>query len=218
MSEDFFANRDGLRVVQELVAAVQANRQVLSDIDGAIGDGDHGINMAKGFTLAGRELSPASTDLAKGLLLVSRVLLTSIGGAMGPLYGALFRGMGKACAGLERIDAAEFRTMLEGAVASVRTISEAQVGDKTMMDALLPAVAAYVAALDEGRMFADALEAMATAAERGRDSTKGLAAKVGRASRLGERSRGSLDPGATSCALILRTMATSIGSLLAGPP
>jgi dihydroxyacetone kinase-like protein len=209
-----FANRDGARVVRDLVAAVQEHRQQLSDIDGAIGDGDHGINMAKGFALAGAELDKAPADLARGLLTVSRTLMSSIGGAMGPLYGTLFRGMGKACQATERIDAAVVRAMLDGGLASVRSVSEAQVGDKTLMDALVPAVAAYGAALDAGRGFADALAAMADAAERGRDSTKDLVAKVGRASRLGERSRGTPDAGATSCALILRTLARSVTSLL----
>jgi dihydroxyacetone kinase phosphoprotein-dependent L subunit len=214
VSASGFANRDGARVVRDLVAAVQEHRQRLSDIDGAIGDGDHGINMAKGFALAGAELDKAPGDLSRGLLTVSRVLMSSIGGAMGPLYGSLFRGMGKACQGAERIEAPVFRAMLDAGLTSVRAVSEAQVGDKTLMDALVPAVAAYGAALDAGRGFAVALAAMADAAERGRDSTKDLVAKVGRASRLGERSRGTLDAGATSCALILRTMAASITPLL----
>ena len=214
MSADGFANADGGLVVRDLVAAVQANRQALSDIDGAIGDGDHGINMAKGFGLVGQELEKAPADLSKGLLIVSRTLMGTIGGAMGPLYGTIFRGMGRACDGVERIDAPVFRAMLDGALASVRTVSEAQVGDKTMMDALVPAVHAYGASLDAGRGFVDSLEAMAVAAEEGRDSTRDLVAKVGRASRLGERSRGTLDAGATSCALILRTIAGSATSLL----
>jgi dihydroxyacetone kinase-like protein len=214
MSARSFANSDGVSAVRDLVAAVVAHRQELSDIDGAIGDGDHGINMAKGFGMVGTELDKAPVDLSRGLLTVSKVLMSSIGGAMGPLYGTLFRGMGRACQGVERIDASQFRAMLDGALASVRTVSEAQVGDKTLMDALVPAVAAYGAALDAGRGFADALGAMADAAERGRDSTKDLVAKVGRASRLGERSRGALDAGATSCALIMRTLAGSVTSLL----
>ena len=215
MSQDGVGADSATPILRDLVRVIQENRQALSDIDGAIGDGDHGINMAKGFALAGEELERTPGDLSRGLLVVSRALMGSIGGAMGPLYGTFFRGMGKACAGAARVDPAVFRAMLDGALAGVRTVSEAKVGDKTMMDALVPAVEAYTGALDGGSTFAAALEAMATAAERGRDSTKDLVARVGRASRLGERSRGTQDAGATSCALILRTLAGSITRLLA---
>jgi dihydroxyacetone kinase-like protein len=113
------------------------------------------------------------------------------------------------------IDAAVFGRMLAAGVASLRSISQAKVGDKTLMDALLPAEEAYRLALQEGKSFAECLQAMAAAAKKGRDSTRDLVARVGRASRLGERSKGSLDAGAASCALILSTMAGSIRELLA---
>jgi dihydroxyacetone kinase-like protein len=134
---------------------------------------------------------------------------------MGPLYGLLFRGLAEGCQGQEVIDAAVFGRMLAAGVASLRSISQAKVGDKTLMDVLLPAEEAYRLALQEGKSFAECLQAMATAAEKGRDSTRDLVARVGRASRLGERSKGSLDAGAASCALILSTMAGSIRELLA---
>jgi len=135
---------------------------------------------------------------------------------MGPLYGMVFRGLASGCEGQERIDAGVFARMLSGAVASVQTVSQAKVGDKTLMDVLLPAEEAYRAAVQAGKGLAEALDALARSAETGRDSTRELVARVGRASRLGERSRGSLDAGAASCALILTTIAGSLRRLLAG--
>jgi dihydroxyacetone kinase phosphoprotein-dependent L subunit len=211
------AAEHGSRIVQELIRAIQKNRQHLSDLDGAIGDGDHGVNMSKGFTRAGDELARNPGDLSHALGTVSRTLLTAIGGALGPLYGMMFRGLSKGCAELHWIDAQVFGRMLEAAEADVRKVSQAREGDKTLMDAFLPAVRAYSAALASGRDFAESLQALARAAEEGRDSTRDLVAKLGRASRLGERSRGTLDAGAASCALLLRTLADAIGQLLAAP-
>jgi dihydroxyacetone kinase-like protein len=204
-------------ILQDLVRAVQESKQHLSELDGAIGDGDHGVNLNKGFSLWAGELQAGQGELSSALTALSRILLASIGGAMGPLYGMLFRGLAAGCQGQERIDAAVFGRMLAGAVASVQTVSQAKVGDKTLMDVLLPAEQAYRGAAQEGRSFAEALEAMARAAEAGRESTRDLVARVGRASRLGERSRGSLDAGAASCALILTTLACSLRRLLGGP-
>ena len=195
---------------------IRENRARLSEIDGAIGDGDHGINMAKGFTLAGERL-PADADLTAALQLLGRTLLMEIGGAMGPLYGRFFKEMARAAEGRGEIDAAVFAAMLREALAGVRQVGGAQVGDKTLVDVLDPASAAFGEALGGGAGFANALEAMCAAAERGRDSTRDLVARVGRAARLGERSRGALDAGAASCQLILRSMADSIRGLLEDP-
>jgi dihydroxyacetone kinase-like protein len=210
-----FSNSQGRKILQDLIQAVQKNKQYLSDLDGAIGDGDHGVNLNKGFGLWAEQLQADPADLSPGLTALSKVLLSSIGGAMGPLYGLLFRGLAEGCQGQEVIDAAVFGRMLAAGVASLRSISQAKVGDKTLMDALLPAEEAYRLALQEGKSFAECLQAMAAAAKKGRDSTRDLVARVGRASRLGERSKGSLDAGAASCALILSTMAGSIRELLA---
>jgi dihydroxyacetone kinase-like protein len=205
------------QVLKDLVQAVRENKQHLSQLDGAIGDGDHGVNLNKGFSLWAEELQAGQGEFSSALAALSRILLASIGGAMGPLYGMFFRGLAAGCKGQEGIDAAVFGRMLAGAVASVQTVSQAKVGDKTLMDVLLPAEEAYRRAAQEGRTFAEALDALAKAAEAGRDSTRDLVARVGRASRLGERSRGALDAGAASCALILTTLAGSLRRLLAGP-
>jgi dihydroxyacetone kinase phosphoprotein-dependent L subunit len=211
---DSFANPDGARIIADLVTAIRENSQLLSDIDGTIGDGDHGVNMNKGFGLAAAELGKNPGDMTHGLKVISKTLMSSIGGAMGPLYGMIFRGLAKGSEGKSQIDSATFGAMLTAAETSLRSLSQATVGDKTLMDAFLPAVGAYTTAVAGGRSFPECLELMARAGEAGRDSTRDMIAKVGRASRLGERSRGTQDAGATSCALILRTMAESIKSLL----
>ncbi len=208
-----FPASQGRPVIDALIAAIDQNAQMLSEIDGAIGDGDHGINMRKGFLLV-REQLDGPIALPAGLELIGDTLLTRIGGAMGPLYGSFFDEMGAAGEGVEDIDAKTFSAMLGAGRAVVADLGEAHVGDKTLLDALVPAVEAFDAAVGRGDAFAEALGAMADAAERGKESTRELVAKVGRASRLGERSRGVLDAGATSCWLMLSAMATSMRALL----
>lgn len=194
-------------VVAELAGAVVAQKTHLSEIDGLIGDGDHGVNMAKGFSRAAERIAGRDLALDRALAELSNVLLCEIGGSMGPLYGLLFEAMAEAAAGKDPLDAAAFAAMLRAGLDAVRAVGSAQVGDKTLIDCLQPAVEAYEAALVQGADFAAALAAMSAAAERGRDSTVDLVARVGRAARLGERSRGVADPGATSCCLILQTLA-----------
>jgi dihydroxyacetone kinase-like protein len=211
---DGFPTSEGVRLVHALAQAIRDNAQHLSDIDGLIGDGDHGINMRKGFMLAD-EQARDGIDVATSLQALGAVLIEQIGGAMGPLYGSFFRAMARAARGREAIDAATFSAMLHGALGTVRELGGAEVGDKTLLDALAPAVAAFDGALAEGEDFARALDAMKTAAERGRDSTRDLIARKGRASRLGERSKGVIDAGAASCCLILSTMAETMRGSLA---
>jgi dihydroxyacetone kinase-like protein len=170
--------------------------------------------MKKGVTLCQEQLEGKTVDFATALKTLGRVLLTEIGGAMGPLYGTFFREMAKVSKDQEQIDAEVFLSMLQAALAGVQSLGNAQVGDKTLVDTLAPAIDAYDSALKAGKSFEDALAEMKAAAERGKDSTKDLVAKVGRSSRLGERSRGVLDAGATSCWLILQSMADSIPPLL----
>ncbi len=212
-----FSNSDGAVIVDDLVKTIRENKQYLSDIDGAIGDGDHGINMNKGFTMAAEALAAEPGNLSYSLKTLGTTLMNGIGGSMGPLYGMLFRRMAKACKSAERIDAAVFGEMLNTAREGIGSISEARVGDKTLIDTLAPAVDAYSEAIQGGGSFADALEAMKAAAERGRDSTKDMVARLGRSSRLGERSRGTVDAGAASCCLILCTIADRARALATQP-
>ncbi len=209
-----FNTRDGSLVLDHLIRAVQENKQYLSDIDGMIGDGDHGINMNKGFSLCREELDRNPGDLPHGLALLSRILMMKIGGAMGPLYGRFFKGFATVLGERGEIDAETWGKALSAAMDGVTGISQAKTGDKTLLDALVPAVDAYREALAEGMDFPAALERMKHAAEGGRDATKDMMAKIGRSSRLGERSRGVVDAGAASCALILGTMADSIRELI----
>ena len=211
---DSFETRQGKSIIDNLVRTIQANAAALSEIDGAIGDGDHGINMSKGFTLCAKRLAGKSFDLAEGLSTLGLVLVSEIGGAMGPLYGTLFREMAKASR-REQIDGAAFDAMLQAAIAGVMAVGGARVGDKTLLDTLVPAREAYADALRSGKSLHDALGELIEAAEKGKESTRGMVAKIGRASRLGERSRGALDAGASSCCLILTSMAQSMQGLLA---
>lgn len=204
----------GRDVLVALIQAIHGQASRLSEIDGATGDGDHGANMDKGFARAAEILGASETDVPGGLSLLGRVLITEIGGAMGPLYGSFFLEMASAAGANPTIDANLFGGMLAAGLAAVVDVGNAAVGDKTLLDALGPADAAYRSAVAEGATFAEALDAMAVAAEAGSESTRGMVARVGRASRLGERSRGSLDAGAASCAVILRSLATSIKALL----
>lgn len=209
-----FANRDGIPIVFDLIRAIQENKQYLSDIDGAIGDGDHGINMNKGFTLCRDELLANPGNLTHGLKTLSKILVMKIGGSMGPLYGTFFKSLAAACDGVDAIDMAVFGRMLSSGREGIQKISDAKPGDKTLMDVLLPAEAAYQAAAQTGEPFRVCLDKMVEAARQGRDATKDMVAKLGRSSRLGERSRGVIDAGAASCCLILEIMAGTIGHLL----
>ena len=208
-----FTQEAGSLVTDRLILAIQQNKQYLSDIDGAIGDGDHGINMNKGFTLCREALDKQPGDFTYGLKTLGKILMMKIGGSMGPLYGKFFLSIGKALDGVPQIGKEEFGKALDAALEAIHAISPAQVGDKTLMDVLIPAQEAYNAAAQAGT-FAQALDAMDAAALKGRDSTVDMVAKLGRSSRLGERSRGVMDAGSASCYLILHTMADTIKELL----
>ena len=209
-----FTNAAGSIIVDKLILVIQENKQYLSDIDGLIGDGDHGINMNKGFTLCREELDKNPGDLAYCLKVLSKILIMKIGGSMGPLYGKFFQAIALKLEGKDEIGINEMGDAFKAAVNAIAAISPAKVGDKTLIDTLIPAVAAFEAAQAEGKSFTQALEEMKEAARFGRDSTKEMVAKLGRASRLGERSRGVLDAGATSCCLILETIGSGVQELI----
>lgn len=195
-------NAGAAGIIRDIAGVIVENKAYLSEIDGKIGDGDHGVNMSKGFGRAADRLNPDGT-LAEAMQLLSDVLMSEIGGSMGPLYGMMFSDMADSIADHDSIDAATFGKMFRAGLAGIEDIGSATVGDKTMLDALVPACDAFDAALANGKSFAQALSAMKSAAETGRDSTIDMVAKVGRSARLGERSRGVLDAGATSCCMII---------------
>jgi phosphoenolpyruvate---glycerone phosphotransferase subunit DhaL len=196
-------------LIQELASVIIENKAWLSEIDGKIGDGDHGINMAKGFGRAAERIGPDAT-LTEAMQTLSDVLMSEIGGSMGPLYGMMFADMAEALDHCTRIDAEAFGAMLRAGLEGVLDIGAAKPGDKTLLDALVPAVTQFDATFAATGDFAAALAAMRDAAQEGRDSTQDMVAKVGRSARLGERSRGVLDAGASSCALILTSLADGI--------
>lgn len=205
-----FKNAEGKSVLLKMVTAIQENKTYLGDVDGLIGDGDHGMNMNKGFTMFGERIAEEEIGFSDGLNELGTILFNEIGGSMGPIYGTIFMEMADAGEDYEEIGTEELAAMLEAGLKGLCEIVEAQVGDKTLVDTLSPSVDALKKAQADGADFKEALENMKEAAQAGRDSTKDMVAKFGRSSRLGERSRGVLDAGATSCCVILEAMADGI--------
>jgi phosphoenolpyruvate---glycerone phosphotransferase subunit DhaL len=195
------------RWIRDFAAAVAERKDELTKLDQAIGDGDHGINMDRGMTAVVAALDVAEPDEVSALARsVAMTLISKVGGASGPLYGTLFLQFGSA-AGPEPLTPLGWAGCLEAGLAGVRSRGKAEPGDKTMVDALIPATEALRGALDGGASFADALGRAADAAEEGAHATIPLVARKGRASYLGERSAGHQDPGATSSALLVRCAA-----------
>jgi dihydroxyacetone kinase-like protein len=201
-----------LEWVRAFAAVMAENREYLTRLDSAIGDGDHGINMDRGMKAALAKLETVSGDDLGGLLkTVGMTLVSTVGGAGGPLYGTLFLQMGMASAGKTELRPEDWSAALEAAVQGVQMRGKADPGDKTMIDALLPGQESFTAALADGAAFGDALQRSAAAAEEGMRATIPLVARKGRASYLGERSAGHQDPGATSSYLLLKTAADTWG-------
>lgn len=211
---NYFESSKGYLIINNIIETIKENKNYLSQIDGAIGDGDHGINMSKGMKKCQKKLGDNQINLSDGFKALGMTLLTEIGGAMGPLYGTFFLEMSKVAKTHERIDEKIFSEILHAGLKGVQNIGNAKIGDKTLIDTLIPAIKAYDKALQEGKDFSYALGELKSAAEEGKESTKDLVAKMGRASRLGERSRGVLDPGAVSCNLIIQAISDTIISLL----
>ena len=207
--------RNGKPVLSGLIQTILENKGYLSEIDGKIGDGDHGVNMSKGFTLCRDKLEGKAYTLSEGLNTLALTLMEGIGGSMGPLYGVFFEEMADACGDKTEMDTNDFETMLANAVDGVMDIGGAKRGDKTLLDTLIPAKEAFSMEVAQGKDFDACLRAMSAAAEKGWKETENMVAKIGRASRLGERSRGVLDAGATSCYLLLKSMAETMEGLLA---
>ncbi|KNX36751.1 dihydroxyacetone kinase subunit DhaL [Luteipulveratus halotolerans] len=193
------------------LAEVMAREQgALTDLDSAIGDADHGSNMARGTAAVADLLDDEFADTATLLKKAGMTLVSTVGGASGPLYGTFFMRMAGPLAGIEDVSAAELGAALRAGVEGVQQRGKAEPGDKTMYDAWLPALEAYDAAVAADADIAAALEAAATAAAQGRDATEPWVAKKGRASYLGERSAGHIDPGAASTTLLLESAARTL--------
>lgn len=195
--------------IADFAAQVSDQQEHLTDLDRAIGDGDHGSNMARGMTKAAA-LADAEefTGIEPYLKKVGMTLVSTIGGASGPLYGTFFLRMAGPLADLTDADAERVGAALRAGVEGVLARGKAEREDKTMYDAWAPALEAYDAAVGEG--LGAALAAAAEAAAQGRDATEGLIARKGRASYLGERSRGHIDPGAASTTLLLQSASRAL--------
>ncbi len=202
-----------LQWLQTFATEIEQNKDYLTELDAAIGDADHGINMDRGFKKAIAQLpTVADKDIGSILKTVSMTLISSIGGASGPLYGTLFLRASTAVAGKQELTEDDVHGMLKAGLDGVLGRGKAQLGDKTMVDVLSPAVIAFQQAVGEGNNTLEAMQRAVAAAEQGMKDTTPMVAKKGRASYLGERSVGHQDPGATSSYLMLNSLLQVLNS------
>jgi dihydroxyacetone kinase-like protein len=200
--------------MSEAAAAVRDQRDYLTQLDSAIGDGDHGTNMNRGFEAVEKALAGQNGSVPPGrlLILAGKTLVSTVGGASGPLWGSALRAAGRSLGDAESFEAPELAAALDAAIAAVIDLGAATPGDKTMIDALVPAAAALRSGADSGVPLQAAVTAAREAAEEGARATVPMLARKGRASYLGERSVGHQDPGATSATLILRALERAVTS------
>lgn len=193
--------------IEATAKVIQANKDYLTQLDSPIGDADHGINMSRGFGKVVEKMpSVVDTDIGTILKTIGMTLMSSVGGASGPLYGTFFMRAGTSAAAKQELSGDDLFNLLQAGVDGVVQRGRAQLQDKTMYDAWVPALAALRAGLDNGNTIVEAMVDTVKAAERGRNDTIPLQARKGRASYLGERSIGHQDPGATSTHLILKAL------------
>lgn len=203
--------QDLVAFVRRYAEVIAENKEYLVELDAAIGDADHGENLDRGMQAALERvnaLDASASAPADVLKAVATALVSKVGGAAGPLYGTAFLRAGSAVGGKQELEPADLVAALRAGLEGVLTRGKAEPGEKTMVDAWQPAVEAAEQALSEGKDLTAALEAAADAAEEGMRATTPMVAKKGRASYLGERSAGHQDPGATSTALLFRTLTT----------
>jgi phosphoenolpyruvate---glycerone phosphotransferase subunit DhaL len=191
---------------------IKAQSDYLTQLDAAIGDGDHGTNMRRGFDAVGKALAGQGNDTPPGRILIvaGKTLVATVGGASGPLWGSALRRAGRALGDSESFDGGQLALALDAAIEGVVELGAAAPGDKTMVDALMPAARALHEALDSGKSLEEAVQAAADAAREGACATVPMQARKGRASYLGERSIGHQDPGATSAAIIMSALSRAV--------
>lgn len=195
-------------IIEGMAKKIEAEKDYLTQLDNEIGDGDHGINLARGFEAVEKKLpSLAGGDIGAMLKGVGMQLVSTVGGASGPLYGTAFMKAGMACKGLTELDGPVFIKAMEAAVDGIKMRGKATEGEKTMLDALCPALKVMQDEVAAGKSLKEALQDAAAAAEKGVEYTKTIIATKGRASYLGERSLGHQDPGATSSLYLLQVLA-----------
>ena len=200
------------RWMEAAAISIREQRDYLTQLDAAIGDADHGANMDRGFTAVTQKLEGLEGGPGRLLTTAGSTLVSTVGGASGPLWGTALRRAGRALGDAEEFESAELATALEAALAGVVELGAAQEGDKTMVDALAPAVRTLKDEAAAGSPVAQAIAAASAAGEAGMRATVPMQASKGRASYLGERSIGHQDPGATSTALILGALAEAVAS------
>jgi dihydroxyacetone kinase-like protein len=199
-------------------AGIRDSEALLTDLDSAIGDGDHGVNMRRGMDAVSEKLHALSlADLSGQLRVISTTLMTSVGGAAGPLYGAFFLQSSHATLHKSDLGLADFASAMEAGHRGVVQLGKAAVGDKTMVDTLAAAVSSLRASANRHEPLPLALKACAKAARLAAEGTIPMVAKKGRASYLGERSTGTQDPGATSAALLFETLSESVSPVSKTP-
>lgn len=200
-----------IKILEQISDKIIAEKDYLTELDRPIGDNDHGINMAKGFTEVKNKLpAAAGQDLGSLFKSLGMTLVSTVGGSSGPLYGTAFMKMGMSLAGKNQIEFEEFLDALKAGVAGVGQRGRSTEGEKTMLDAMFPALRAMEQCYGELRNAKAAVKAGAEAAWSGVEHTKGLIATKGRASYVGERAIGHQDPGATSFAFMLQTAADAL--------
>ncbi len=192
--------------ISKISESIMANKDYLTELDREIGDSDHGINMARGFQAVMEKISPDDSDIGVALKKAGMTLLSKVGGASGPLYGTAYMEAGKIMIGKTELLPEDMKAIFEAAISGIQKRGHAVRGEKTMLDAIIPASEAYSAKISEGSDMISAFEAACSSAREGVEYTKTIIATKGRASYLGERSIGHQDPGATSAALTLEAI------------
>ena len=192
--------------ISKIADSIIENKDYLTELDREIGDADHGINMARGYTEALGQLPQDEADIGTVLKKTGMVLLSKVGGASGPLYGTAYMKAAKAAAGKSELTVQDGKDIFEAVIGGIKLRGKAERGEKTMLDAIIPAYEAYCAAMDQGKSLAECLDAMCEAAKDGAEFTKTIRATKGRASYLGDRSIGHQDPGATSSLLTIEAI------------
>ena len=198
------------KALEAMCDTIETEKDYLSELDGAIGDGDHGVNMAKCFREVKKKLAETTaTDMNTLFNDVGMVVLNSVGGAMGALYGTFFLKMAQESAGKKELGLDDLVRIFQTAEQGILDIGKASLGDKTLLDTLAPAVRSLEQSAKDGLSLSDAMASFEQAAQKGMQSTTDMLAKMGRASRLGERTIGHQDAGATSCYFILQSLASA---------
>lgn len=198
---------DGIyKCISFIAERIEDNKDFLTELDREIGDSDHGINMARGFSAVIEKLSPEDTDVGVVLKKTGMTLLSKVGGASGPLYGTAYMEAGKITAGKTELTPEDMKAVFEAAIAGIQKRGKAVKGEKTMLDAIIPASETFAKKIAEGADMVTALDAACRSSQEGVEYTKTIIATKGRASYLGERSIGHQDPGATSATITLEAI------------